>query len=548
MADKTIGQLQAASQVTPTDLFVLEQSGTAKKLTGQTLENWLLTFADGHGGIQSIEKTGTSGLTDTYTITLSDATTVTLTVHNGKGISSVTTYYAVSSSGSTVPSNWSTTRQSMTATNRYLWSYQRIAFNDNTNTDTAKTVIGVYGDKGDKGDTGNTGNGIASLAQTGRVAGEYTTYTFTMTDGTTESFEAYDGVGITGIDTYYAVSSSDSTPPSTWYQTRQNMTSTNRYLWSYQDIHLSNNTNIATPKVVIGVYGDKGDKGDKGDPGEVTQAEFDELSLIVGSNAFALDEHILVPIKYATLASDMTVTFSSPENQLYTDYVSGLIPLPVTLDGKITHNGNGYSSSRAIVFYNSAKVPIDSATQSGYNLIETTIPDGSAFFRLRRGGGSASQVLQASFNLSVAEKANYLRTLIHFEPDLYINDFDAPNIFTLEHTEISTSTGEDTYSSSSNYSATDFILLPDDIELIGTYAYTASGRARVAFYDADRVFISAVSSASKRLAATSIPAGAVYVRFGTHSTIPPASCIAVGLVKASKSNDEIIDIIRQALV
>ena len=161
-----------------------------------------------------------------------------------------------------------------------------------------------------------------------------------------------------------------------------------------------------------------------------------ELKSAVGSNAFALDEHVLKPIKYATLSSDLAVTFSSPENQLDTDYVSGLIPLPVTLDGKIKHNGNGYSSSRAIVFYNNAKVPIDSATQNGYNLIETTIPDGSAFFRLRRGGGSASQVLQASFNLSSAAKANYLRTLMHVEPDLYIYDFDAPDIFTMEHTEI----------------------------------------------------------------------------------------------------------------
>ena len=131
---------------------------------------------------------------------------------------------------------------------------------------------------------------------------------------------------------------------------------------------------------------------------------------------------------------------------------------------------------------------------------------------------------------------------------MYIYDFDAPDIFTMEHTEISTSTGEDTYSSASGYSATDFILLPDDIELIGTYAYTASGRARVAFYDAEKVFISAVYSTSKRMAATSIPEGAVYARFGTHSTIPPASCIAVGLVKATISNDEIIDMIRQALV
>lgn len=279
---------------------------------------------------------------------------------------------------------------------------------------------------------------------------------------------------------------------------------------------------------------------------ELTE-DVDNLKSAVGSNTFTLDEHILKPIKYATLSSNMTVTFDSPASQLNTDFMTGLIPLPVTLDGKITHNGFGYSNYRAIVFYDSSKSPIGSETHNGYDFIETTIPDGASFFRLNS-RASASHILQASFNLSAAEKANYLRTLMHVEPDLYINDFDAPNIFTLERTEISTSTGEDTYSSGSNYSATDFILLPDDIELIGTYAYTAAGRARVAFYDAAKTFISAVYSTSKRLTATPIPEGAVFVRFGTHSTIPPASCIAVGLIKATKSNDEIIDMIRQALV
>lgn len=89
MADKAISELTAAAQVTPTDLFVLEQNGTAKKLTGQILENWLVSFADGHGGIQSIVKTGTSGLVDTYTVTLADTTAITYTVTNGNGISSI---------------------------------------------------------------------------------------------------------------------------------------------------------------------------------------------------------------------------------------------------------------------------------------------------------------------------------------------------------------------------------------------------------------------------------------------------------------------------
>jgi hypothetical protein len=41
MADKAISELTAAEQVTPTDLFVLDQDGVAKKLTGQILKEWL---------------------------------------------------------------------------------------------------------------------------------------------------------------------------------------------------------------------------------------------------------------------------------------------------------------------------------------------------------------------------------------------------------------------------------------------------------------------------------------------------------------------------
>ena len=125
MADKSVGELIAAESVTPTDLFVLEQNGTAKKLTGQILENWLVSFADGHGGIQSIVKKSTSGLVDTYRITLADTTTFDFMVTNGKGINSVS---KVSTSG--------------------LVDTYRITFNDGT----SSTFTVTNGEKGDKGD------------------------------------------------------------------------------------------------------------------------------------------------------------------------------------------------------------------------------------------------------------------------------------------------------------------------------------------------------------------------------------------------------------
>lgn len=86
MADKAIYDLPAATEIMPADLFVLEQSSTAKKLTGQLLINWMTDYADGHGGIQTIAKTSSSGtnpVVDTYTITYADATSTTFTVTNG---------------------------------------------------------------------------------------------------------------------------------------------------------------------------------------------------------------------------------------------------------------------------------------------------------------------------------------------------------------------------------------------------------------------------------------------------------------------------------
>ena len=60
MADKRIDELEEATSITGTDLFVLEQANTAKKLTGQTMTNFLLALANGHGGISTIAKTSST--------------------------------------------------------------------------------------------------------------------------------------------------------------------------------------------------------------------------------------------------------------------------------------------------------------------------------------------------------------------------------------------------------------------------------------------------------------------------------------------------------
>ena len=85
MADKSIAQLNEAEKVYSDDLFVLNQSGSAKKLSGNTLKNWLLEIANSLGGISKIEKVITSGLKDTYRIYYAkDGTTTDFTVTNGE--------------------------------------------------------------------------------------------------------------------------------------------------------------------------------------------------------------------------------------------------------------------------------------------------------------------------------------------------------------------------------------------------------------------------------------------------------------------------------
>lgn len=86
MADKQISALAAATSIGTSDLFVIEQAQTAKKATGQVVIRDLAAALDGHGGIASITKTGTVGLTDTYAVAFADGTTSTLEIKNGRSI------------------------------------------------------------------------------------------------------------------------------------------------------------------------------------------------------------------------------------------------------------------------------------------------------------------------------------------------------------------------------------------------------------------------------------------------------------------------------
>lgn len=225
MADKAISELNRATEVQSADLFVLEQDGNARALTGQVLENWLLKFAGGHGGIQSIDKVESSGLVDTYRITTSDSTySVDIPVTNGRSIEKAT---KVSSSG--LVDTW------------------RLAYNDGTYTDISVT----------------NGRGIVKNELV-KTAGLVKTYRWTYNDGTTQDYTTTDGAkGDKGDNTYtwrrYASqkpteeSHSFGTVPDAW-----------------EGIYTGPLSVAPTDWKLYDWYKVKGEKGDTGDPAKLT--------------------------------------------------------------------------------------------------------------------------------------------------------------------------------------------------------------------------------------------------------------------------------------
>lgn len=193
MADKAINELVAATSVGASDLFVLEQSNTAKKLTGQILENWLVSFADGHGGIQSIAKTGSTGtnpVVDTYTITLADTTTATFTVTNGlKGDQGNQTYVWIKYASVQPTSN----AQMGDLPDNWMGVYVGLASTAPAN----YTSYSWFEIKGEKGDTGD---GITAVELTAGSHNPGSADTYTVYAGSTAvgAFTVWNGVNGTG--------------------------------------------------------------------------------------------------------------------------------------------------------------------------------------------------------------------------------------------------------------------------------------------------------------------------------------------------------------
>ena len=139
----------------------------------------------------------------------------------GRGITSIVEKYAVSNSGTEVPSSWSNTVPELTAVNRYLWNYEVITYSDNDTISTPPAVIGTYG----------SGRGIESIT-------EY----------------------------YLASASSNGVTRNTtgWTENVQSVSASRPYLWNYEVITYTDGTSDTSEPFIIGHFGADGANGSPG--------------------------------------------------------------------------------------------------------------------------------------------------------------------------------------------------------------------------------------------------------------------------------------------
>ena len=170
----------------------------------------VFSYTDGtHSTAYSVSRSGEDGAT-------------------GNGVQSVTEYYLASASGSGVTTGtpgWTTTVQTISASKKYLWNYEKTTYTDGSSRSTTPVIIGTYGRDG--------------------------------IDGT-------DGVSITEVKNYYlstANSAGVTTDVSGWTEDIQTITEQKRYLWNYEKIIYSDGGSQTTQPCIIGVYGDRGNDG-----------------------------------------------------------------------------------------------------------------------------------------------------------------------------------------------------------------------------------------------------------------------------------------------
>ena len=261
MADKRIQDLTPATSVGLNDLFVLEQSGEAKSLSGQVLVTDLATALNGHGGISNITYTPpvSPSLNGTMTITMADTTQYTVTVRDGNGIASIAIAYGISSQGTTPAyvTSWSNSPVAPTDAAPYQWTRIRITDKTNTVTDAYSVSMKAANPTINVGSvTASSGvSAAATVTNSGTVYNPTLDFGFTLPKGDKGDTGDYIELVVS-----YGTSTAAATEPSTWYNSPTSLSYTaGNFIWQKTEYTLHNAGTVqSTAKSIIGYIGQNG--------------------------------------------------------------------------------------------------------------------------------------------------------------------------------------------------------------------------------------------------------------------------------------------------
>ena len=273
----------------------------------------------------------------------------------GITIRSVEEWYTLTQSETPVPdpesSEWDwvmggagTSLPVMTQTDKYLWNYEKVNYSNNTSFISEPVIIGAYGD---------TGRGIKSITN------------YYLATSITDPTELPEPV-------------SETSDPE-WYNTPQQISESNKYLWNYEEIIYiddSGETIVNTDPAVIGMFSKDGTNGTDAYTVIITN---ENHTFPASSNGHAIASSTtgsIVAYKgYTRIATDVGtiptvsgLTFSiAGDNTTNTTYTvtadsnlssSGSVTIPVIVDG-ITFNlvfsyslaVPGINGEDAIIYY-----------------------------------------------------------------------------------------------------------------------------------------------------------------------------------------------------
>ena len=212
----------------------------------------------------------------------------------GTSVVSAVEYYLatnLSSGVTTSTAGWTTTMQSMTTTNKYLWNYETINFSDGSSSPTIPIIIGVYGN------TGATGRALTSVTE------------------------------------YYLASASASgvtRATSGWTTSMQTTSPALPYLWNYEKLTWSV-APIETfiEPIIIGVHGAQGPQGVQGPKGDNGTSQYVHIRYSANANGNPMTTSPQSTTKYIGLAN--TTSPTAPTG--YTSYTWTLIKGTDGVDG-----------------------------------------------------------------------------------------------------------------------------------------------------------------------------------------------------------------------